>query len=392
MLYDIGMRCALLLIVIYVGACSNQKQSVTDGGNSGPIWPEYFIFPAKDATPQNDQNELPPLDHAVFIADGIADGILNQSRDERSVNSGWQLVKAASIADLHDVACVAGHVWAVGNNGTILHHDPAATGGPTFIFQISPATTDLYAVHFADLSYGVAAGKGATIWETKDQGKTWAEAPQCGTYTFDTFYSFHLTSATRGFGVGLAIDTDGTTTGGGHKFYGGSSWICGANINRGEEFYDVFSKDNNAWIVGNTGGVVYYSSDEGTSWSALTTGTDRILRGIYLTKSINAVVVGEQGTILRSTNQALNQWEEVQSVVESDLYHLTFWDQGDSNSPGWAVGDNGTILYTKDAGQSWTLQKSEVKSRLEGVCFTSATEGWIVGAGGIILHTSTAGE
>jgi hypothetical protein len=46
---------------------------------------------------------------------------------------------------------------------------------------------------------------------------------------------------------------------------------------------------------------------------------------------------------------------------------------------GWAVGDRGVILHTKDGGRNWHLQASPVNCRLESVCFLDDRSGWIVG-------------
>jgi photosystem II stability/assembly factor-like uncharacterized protein len=64
--------------------------------------------------------------------------------------------------------------------------------------------------------------------------------------------------------------------------------------------------------------------------------------------------------------------------------------QPDGNS-GWAVGGNGRIVFTSNAGGTWTQQTSNVSNALNSVWFTSATEGWIAGDGGRILHTTNAG-
>ena len=49
---------------------------------------------------------------------------------------------------------------------------------------------------------------------------------------------------------------------------------------------------------------------------------------------------------------------------------------------GCAVGDAGKILYTDDAGATWTLQTSLTAFTLYSVWFTTAQEGWAVGVNG----------
>jgi photosystem II stability/assembly factor-like uncharacterized protein len=68
---------------------------------------------------------------------------------------------------------------------------------------------------------------------------------------------------------------------------------------------------------------------------------------------------------------------------------------------GWAVGDRGVILHTKDGGRNWHLQASPVNCRLESVCFLDDRSGWIVGGwthpfthknSGVVLRTRNGGE
>ena len=68
---------------------------------------------------------------------------------------------------------------------------------------------------------------------------------------------------------------------------------------------------------------------------------------------------------------------------------------------GWAVGDDGTILHTEDAGSTWTQQDlgstwakqagAPAAARLISVAFTTPQSGWAV-ASGVILHTANGGE
>jgi photosystem II stability/assembly factor-like uncharacterized protein len=58
---------------------------------------------------------------------------------------------------------------------------------------------------------------------------------------------------------------------------------------------------------------------------------------------------------------------------------------------GWAVGDLGKIIYTADAGGTWTPQASNTSFPLNGIWFSTVSEGWAVGAGGTVLRTVDGG-
>jgi hypothetical protein len=73
--------------------------------------------------------------------------------------------------NFHDVTSAAGHVWAVGEAGAILHLGPAET---SFSWQDAPAQESLHAVRFTDDgARGVAVGDGGVVLSTRDGGKTW---------------------------------------------------------------------------------------------------------------------------------------------------------------------------------------------------------------------------
>lgn len=46
---------------------------------------------------------------------------------------------------------------------------------------------------------------------------------------------------------------------------------------------------------------------------------------------------------------------------------------------GWAVGERGTVLHTRDGGRSWQHQETGVGCRLESIHFADPQHGWIVG-------------
>lgn len=48
---------------------------------------------------------------------------------------------------------------------------------------------------------------------------------------------------------------------------------------------------------------------------------------------------------------------------------------------GWGVGDNRTVLYTEDAGRSWTLRNCGIRGNIDDIYFINDTLGWAVGQG-----------
>ena len=50
------------------------------------------------------------------------------------------------------------------------------------------------------------------------------------------------------------------------------------------------------------------------------------------------------------------------------------------------VGDQGRILYSKDAGQTWELQESITSSALFSIAYRGGNNIWVAGRGGAILR------
>ena len=59
---------------------------------------------------------------------------------------------------------------------------------------------------------------------------------------------------------------------------------------------------------------------------------------------------------------------------------------------GWAVGEWGSVLVTRDGGLNWSTQTSGTHSSLYGVFFVDEQTGWTVGENGSILATATGGR
>ncbi len=74
-------------------------------------------------------------------------------------------------------------------------------------------------------------------------------------------------------------------------------------------------------------------------------------------------------------------------ISSETLYAIDFVD----DKYGWTVGVNGTILHTKDGGQTWKMQMAPVSENLKNVDMVSRTEGWIVGNNYTVLHTTDGG-
>src|SRR6266567_522356 len=142
------------------------------------------------------------------------------------------------------------------------------------------------------------------------------------------------------------------------------------------------------FVVGDAGTIVK-TTDAGMTWSPLTSGTMNALHDVYFFDATQGIAVGEQGLILRTTDGGAG-WQDVDSGVEDTLRSVSF-----SGVNGICGGDSQTILYSTDAGASWQISQSGFfGGGFPGAQMLSATVGFVSGQNSIfqsLLGASTDG-
>lgn len=117
-----------------------------------------------------------------------------------------------------------------------------------------------------------------------------------------------------------------------------------------------------------------------------TSGTLNNLFSVYFLNVDTGYAVGGDGTIIKTTN-AGNNWSLLSSCTPNALFSVYFIDA----DTGYAAGYDGTIIKTTNAGLSWFSLTSGTLAYLNKVFFTDAATGYIVGDSGKVLKTINAG-
>jgi photosystem II stability/assembly factor-like uncharacterized protein len=102
------------------------------------------------------------------------------------------------------------------------------------------------------------------------------------------------------------------------------------------------------------------------------------------------VAVGDHGIVLLSDTDGAD-FRQARSVpVRSTLTGVYFVD----DKTGWAVGQWGVVLRTDDAGENWTVQRSDTTADrpLFSVYFKDKERGWAVGLWSLVLATKDGGK
>jgi len=264
-----------------------------------------------------------------------------------------------------------------------------AQGSSTWGRQTSGTTNELRSVHFVSENEGWVAGANATLLRTTNGGANWA-AVNTGIDPASGFNSVRFLDRSTGF-VGGERSLARTLN-------AGATWMVATGFLSGDlhnSFFPVINSD--VWGAGGTAtspsrGFIHryrFNSDGSLAFiTAIFSGVGGY-RDIHFIDFFNGWIVGAEGRIARrssdfrlqssGTNQALNGIQMFRGeFVVLDSY-------------GWVVGDNGTILKTTNGGDTWVAQTSGTTANLLAVHFVNANRGWVVGDGGVILTTSNGG-
>lgn len=170
-------------------------------------------------------------------------------------------------------------------------------GGRNWIVHYAGIAGPKYNVHFFNADTGLVFGQWASggtgaITITYDGGKTWKYVGAGPSKAWDVFFLNRKIGWAAG---GPLIYKTGD---------GGGSWtgpVRFPGLVRAIHFVD----SNLGYAVGE-GGVVFYTTDGGSEWSRLHSGTNINLYSIAFTSALTGWITGENGALLKTTNGGLD--------------------------------------------------------------------------------------
>jgi photosystem II stability/assembly factor-like uncharacterized protein len=179
------------------------------------------------------------------------------------------------------------------------------------------------------------------------------------------------------------------------------SWVSMKVGPAGHDLNTVYFVDSKRGWVGGDGGFLSRTDDGGATWSPQVVGTKQAINDIYFRDKEAGFLLA--GNTIFVTHDNGTRWDIARSFLpnefegaEVELYSVRF----SSKKKGWVVGSvskrdvviDSILVYTDDAGESWSRKRVPTKTELIHIDFVSDKRGWIVGNGGTILHTEDAGE
>jgi photosystem II stability/assembly factor-like uncharacterized protein len=287
----------------------------------------------------------------------------------------------------------------VGNSWNLQYSLPGGEGGA------------VRSVYFTDANHGWAVGAVAgeqTIWRTIDGGAHWVATTFSG--TGPALNAVYFINPNIGWVVGGQTTVLATTNGGvsWNRLYGptpGSS-APSQTIRLLDSFLSVyFINAGEGWAVG-TAGIVYHTTDGGSTWQEQASGTTRQLNGVHFaTRLIGWAAgttaldiggsygpLGSSGPVIIKTMDGGRTWSAADNITGGtpNFNSIDFVDE----LHGMVVGESATggiaAYATADGGSSWQLQTVPTRisgllgSRttnfpLEGVSLINTSSGFVVG-------------
>jgi len=278
----------------------------------------------------------------------------------------------------------------------------SSNGGKNWTYSKITLEGHIADIHFINEKTGFCLNNEGDLFKTTNGGSSWIQVqnrPNQAWY-FSDIHAFNENTL-------IVVGERGVEK----SQNGGTTWTYMRDL---EELHtDIAFTGTNGWIVGrnrdNTP-LLKLSKDAGKTWKnmkvcvSLKTGS---LNAISAINDKNVWGVGSTGII---TKFSLQTSEGSKTAPASDIA-CTLQNSGTSKDlmdvffisekEGWAVGYNGTALYTNNGGTIWTPKNVGVYDKtmktndhLYGVFFLNKLEGWIIGGyfQSFILKTIDGGK
>lgn len=248
----------------------------------------------------------------------------------RSTNGGVNWLQVLSGQNLNALSFPDNNIgYSVGDSGKIYK---TVDSGLNWFLQNSSISQNLNGVAFVDISTGWTVGDAGKILRTLNGGGSW----QTQTAQFQLKYNgVFMLNANTGYIYGSVSEEAWLYTGN-----AGMNWFYTLNApgNTIQGGSSIPAIQSNVISVGSAGRI-RKSTNNGLSWSSLSSNTSAKLNCIQFTDPSTAFIAGDFGTILKSTNIG-STWVTQTSSVSADLYSISCIN----SSTGWAVGNNGTVI------------------------------------------------
>lgn len=240
----------------------------------------------------------------------------------------------------------------------------------------SNVNKDLLSTDFIKDSVGYACGKEGSLIYTADQGTSWKSLVHGAQDQLNDLVFLQ--------------DSLAYTCGANGLFYRmkGDTITDSTRVAPGFDAQAIsFRNDSSGFIVG-LGGLMFETVDYGKTWIPKLSGTTENLFNVFFNGPDNGYVIGDDATILRSTDGGAN-WTSISNPGTyfafggPELRAIDFLDLQNG-----IVGGDGYTFTTTDGGVTWSISTND----LDKISFATETRGFAVGLNGAFLETKDGGS
>lgn len=379
----------------------------------------------------------------MFAIAGVIGAVSVLAHSEvSSVGKGIDLLNVPALqsekaarALLLGVAAAGSRLVAVGERGIVITSDDQ---GQTWRQAEVPVSVSLTAVHFASSTLGWAVGHDGVVLKTEDGGQVWSkllDGNKANTLVLADLKArvaalegdlaeasgddverlqaeleaiqFRLEDAEAGASFGparplLALwfkdDRLGFVVGAFGQIFrtddGGKTWVslAGALSNPDSlHLNSIVRLETGALAVVGERGTIWFSADEGASWTMSEVGYDGHLYGVIQASPDALLAFGFAGNIFRSTDDG-KTWAKLNRVSEKSIVG----GLADKGRGLLLVTRNGQVIESADAGESFKLSSVKTGRTVASVLPTFIDSGKsliTVGHGGLAMtRLDRAGE
>ena len=253
----------------------------------------------------------------------------------------------------------------------------------------------LESVSFADTEFGIAVGghfspgtdiSRGVVLTTKDGGANWEAisgviVPKLNQVEFEAGVSgWAVGSQSYLLGTGLVSTTDG-----------GRNWFSDPNVIPGN--WRSACKTSTGWVLLNHRGEILVAQGNRIEGSVRIGTASRRINQILMVDDRNGWAVGDQGTFLQ-TRDGGRSWRS--DVAEVDQVRLRSFDLQTMSLQGnhiWIGGNPGTFIFKYEfSSRTLTAARTPTRSRVNSIHMVDEQTGCAVGTWGTILQTNDGGQ
>lgn len=241
--------------------------------------------------------------------------------------------------------------------------------GQSFTSRPIPEEFDITEINFLNNSTGYISGTDGMVYRTNNGGQSWNILDLGTTEAIDGIYLFS-------YSIAYFVGSNGLVS----RFSDNSNlWDTEVQKETNKNLKGIIYFDNiEGLAVGDDGTILYTYG--GALWENRAPITSYNFNGLAKLSLNSALVVGDHGVIVKTSDKG-SSFQLIDSGTTEDLLSVDFIGE----TYGFISGKNGITLVTKDGGETWTQIESGTSRDLNSISASSASTAYTVGEDGTVL-------